>query len=299
MAVRTAAAHVGRPDAEQLRTSRCLDVAYEYNINSDAPVDPLNPFALGNSLAAYAYGYGQESTALDITQADAGGLNAAPSQRHAMTLQPGTHYIVKDGNVVHDSTPRPEQRANPKHSTIYVTVDSDDLPLTRPLRLIPGGDILADAIDPTMTELVDAGYNDGKGTASDPAIPQDPTVTRPMQPGSSIGALGDVPGTVPIGVSKGVDTAQDDLSDPTNLVVKPLHEAGNLPLISGGLPSLPGLSTTGGNLFSPANKSGTTASTGGTNAVKNFTDKINDTVKKVTGGLTGTKPAGSQTADGS
>ena len=38
-----------------------LDVAYEYNINSDAPVDPLNPFALGNSLAAYAYGYGAES----------------------------------------------------------------------------------------------------------------------------------------------------------------------------------------------------------------------------------------------
>src|SRR6476469_9120353 len=31
-----------------------LDVAYVYNINSDAAVDPLNPFALGNSLAAYA-----------------------------------------------------------------------------------------------------------------------------------------------------------------------------------------------------------------------------------------------------
>src|SRR4029078_6726480 len=126
------------------------------------------------------------------------------------------------------------------------------------------------AIDPTMTELVNAGYNDGKGVENDPglgdapAIPEDPTVTRPMQPGSSIGALGDVPGTVPIGVSKGVDTAQDDLSDPTNLVAKPLHERGNLPLISGGLPSLPGLSATGGNLFSPANKSGTTASTGGT-----------------------------------
>ena len=45
-----------------------LDVAYEYNINSDAPVDPLNPFTLGNSLAAYVYGYGQESTALNITQ---------------------------------------------------------------------------------------------------------------------------------------------------------------------------------------------------------------------------------------
>ncbi len=34
--------------------------AYKYNINSDAPTDPLNPFVLGNSLAAYVYGYGAE-----------------------------------------------------------------------------------------------------------------------------------------------------------------------------------------------------------------------------------------------
>ncbi len=49
-----------------------LDVAYEYNINSDAPVDPLNPFALGNSLAAYAFGYGAENQALNITQDQTG-----------------------------------------------------------------------------------------------------------------------------------------------------------------------------------------------------------------------------------
>ena len=50
-------------------------------------------------------------------------------------------------------------------TTIYMTVDSGNLPLTRPLRLIPGGDILANAIDPLMTDLVNAGYNDGlKGT---------------------------------------------------------------------------------------------------------------------------------------
>ena len=56
------------PTPTNFRLLTVLDVAYEYNINSDAPVDPLNPFALGNSLAAYAYGYGAESTALDITQ---------------------------------------------------------------------------------------------------------------------------------------------------------------------------------------------------------------------------------------
>ena len=55
--------HLGGPRRRTIfRASPVLDVAYEYNINSDAPVDPLNPFALGNSLAAYAFGYGAEST---------------------------------------------------------------------------------------------------------------------------------------------------------------------------------------------------------------------------------------------
>ena len=108
-----------------------------------------------------------------------------------------------------------------------------------------------------------------------------------MTPGSSLQNLDGVPGSVPIGLAKGGATAQDDLSDPGNLVTKPLGEAGKLPLINGaGVPSLPGLSTTGGNLFIPgANKPAGAASTGGANPVKNFTDQVNDAVNKVTGGL--------------
>ena len=56
--VRAAAVHLCGRLADQSSGVTVLDVAYEYNINSDAPVDPLNPFALGNSLAAYAFGYG-------------------------------------------------------------------------------------------------------------------------------------------------------------------------------------------------------------------------------------------------
>ena len=142
-----------------------LDVGYEYNINGDAPVDPLSPFALGNSLAAYAFGYGQESTALDITQDPNGDVIFHPADGSPdVTLEKGTQYVVKDGNII-ATTPATGTATNPNNSTIYVTVVSDELPLTRPLRLIPGGDILANALDPTLTELVDAGYNDGKGTA--------------------------------------------------------------------------------------------------------------------------------------
>jgi hypothetical protein len=253
-----------------------LDVAYEYNINSSAPVDPLNPFALGNSLAAYAYGYGAEQTAEVPPEAIAEAKN--PTGVH-------NHYIVTgvdpNSNAIYTKTPLPTGT-----TTTYVTFDSGDLPLLRPFRLLPGGDIVADALDPTLTALVNAGYNDGLGVEGNEAIPKDPTVTRPMQPGSSLGALGGVPATIPAGLDAGVDTAQDDLSDPTNLVTKPLGEVRKLPVLSGaGLPSLPGLSTTGGNLFTPGSKTPAgTASPGGANPVKTFTDKINDAVNKVTGG---------------
>ncbi len=36
----------------------------------------------------------------------------------------------------------------------------DVVPLLRPLNLVPGGDILARALDPPVREIVDAGYKD-------------------------------------------------------------------------------------------------------------------------------------------
>jgi hypothetical protein len=278
-----------------------LDVAYEYNINSDAPVDPLNPFALGNSLAAYAYGYGQESTALNITQAvDTEGNKSLVFHGvdGDVPLKPGRHYIVKNGKIINgDGDPV-------DGTTTYVTVATDELPLTRPLRLLPGGDILADTIDPTMTQLVNAGYNDGKGIPGDEAIPKDPTVTRPMQPGSSLTGLGGVPGSVPEGLGNGADTAVEDVSDPTTFVSKPLGEAGKLPVIS----SLPGLSSAslpnssvatakaGAPIKAPPiltglgkNNSATGSTTTGTNVATNFTDQVKKAVDKVTGGLTSAK----------
>ena len=227
-------------------------------------------------------------------------------------LEPGTHYVVKDGNIVGtriaDGT-----AANPNNSTIYVTVEADNLPLTRVLRIFPGGDIIADAVDPTLTELVNAGYADGKGTADNPAIPEDPTVTRPMKPFSSLGALGGVPATVPEGATAGANTAIEDFADPAKFITKPLGEASKLPIIS----SLPGLSsstltnqsvsTTAAQAGSPnkfvpvlpgaGNKNSSSgAAATGSNGLKNFTDRINDAVNKVTGGLTGAKPASDDNA---
>jgi hypothetical protein len=282
-----------------------LDVAYEYNINSDAPVDPLNPFALGNSLAAYAYGYGQETSALDITQNPTTGVLTYKAPNGTTTdLEPGSSYVVdSNGKITEVASGLTDANGKPV-TTTYVTVDSGELPLTRPLRLLPGGDIIADAIDPTMTQLVDAGYNDGKGMPGDPAIPADPTVTRPMQPGSSLTGLGGVPGSIPVGLEKGVNTAGDDLADPTLLVTKPLGEAGSLPIISSLNPSTltnssvssSTLNASDPNKFLPGvlpgkNNNSSNGSSGGATGLKNFTEQVKDAVGKVTGGLTGAKPA--------
>jgi hypothetical protein len=101
-----------------------LDVAYEYNINSDAPTDPTNVFALGNSLAAYLYGYGAEQTA-DVPP------EAIDEAKDQSTGAVHYHYVVApDGSYVKEDLP-------PGTTTTYVTFQSDGLPLTRPLRMIP------------------------------------------------------------------------------------------------------------------------------------------------------------------
>jgi hypothetical protein len=259
-----------------------LDVAYEYNINSDAPTDPTNVFALGNSLAAYLYGYGAEQTA-DVPP------EAIDEAKDQSTGAVHYHYVVApDGSYVKEDLP-------PGTTTTYVTFQSDGLPLTRPLRLIPGGDILADALDPTLTELVDAGYQDGK------SIPDDPTVPQPMTPFSSLNNLGGVPGSVPVGLAKGAATAQQDLSSPTNFVTKPLDELGKLPLLSTLTNSLPNstlsthqVTTTGTNNLARSNKAGTTSSSGGTRPLKQVADKVSSAVKDVTSHLSPqeNKPSG-------
>jgi PE-PPE domain-containing protein len=134
-----------------------VDTAYAYNVNSDAPTYPINVLADINSLAAYVEDYGAQATAP---------LPAAVLQ----SVTPGAqhyHYIVAaDGTVT--------KQVAVSGNITYVTFESAGLPLLKPLRLLPGGSILADALEPALTVLVDWGYQDNN------PIPDDPTVTRPV-----------------------------------------------------------------------------------------------------------------------
>jgi len=181
------------------------DVGYEYNVNGNAVTYPLNVVSDVNSLVAYVYGYGAQGSA-----------------QLPPVLKQGVHYIVSPDGAVR------EVALGPGVTTTYVTFESDGLPMVRPLRLIPGGDILADTLEPALTEIVNAGYKDNT------PIPDDPTVERPLGLGISetTTALNNLPGAVRTGLQDGARTAAQDLAKPSNFITKPLDEFRKLPLIS-------------------------------------------------------------------
>jgi hypothetical protein len=276
-----------------------LDVAYEYNINSDAPVDPFNPFTLGNSLAAYVFGYGQEANTLNITQDPAGATPVYTDPTGVETpLVRGHHYVVGSDGVIVSDTALPVNPDGSAVTTTYITVDSGNLPLTRPLRLLPGGDIVADAIDPVMTDLVDAGYNDGLGMTGNPAIPENPTVLRPWKPFSSLSALdaGDLQDSAQEGATAGETTTFADIANPANFITNPIGEATKLP----GISSLTNLSQSTSSLTTLEAKNAPTqkkpASSTSSNERPRPLKKLADDVKSSLNKLAG-KPAESDDED--
>ena len=192
-----------------------VDTAYEYNVNSSAPTYPINLISVANTLVAYVYGYGGEET--------------APMPDEALAAKPSDalhyHYVVApDGQITHAYALAPGDG-----NVTYVTFEADGLPLLRPLRLIPGGDILADTLEPALTEIVNAGYKDNN------PIAENPTEIRPMGllPTSETATmLNRLPDAIETGLKNGAATAQADFASPANFVTKPLAEAAKLPGIS-------------------------------------------------------------------
>lgn len=173
-----------------------LDVGYDYNINGNAPTYPVNLLADLNSLVAYAYGYADQSS---VQLPNEVAKNLPANGGDPKNLKPGTHYVVdSNGTVIHEYD-------NLNTKITYVTFKSDRLPLVKPLLLIPGGNIVADGIEPVLTVLVNAGYKDNQPIPADPSVPR-PMGVVPVK--ESVTALQQLPGAV----VQGVHNVQHDLS---------------------------------------------------------------------------------------
>jgi hypothetical protein len=244
-----------------------VDTAYEYNVNSDAPTYPINLLADVNSLVAYGYDYGAQGTA----PMPAAALQpVAPGAQHY-------HYVVApDGTVVN--------KVAVNGNITYVTFATNGLPLLAPLRMIPGGNVVADAVEPTLTVLVNWGYQDNS------PIPQDPGVTRPVglvpPPAQDAAAVAQLPGAV----QQGVQTAQKQVPVPAGLVTTPPAAAK-----PAALPAQT-VNMTTGNKASPAPSVTTTSSSGGVNPAAQVGGGFSSALAGVVGSLT---PSGQKNTPGS
>ncbi|OBB07987.1 hypothetical protein A5662_09230 [Mycobacteriaceae bacterium 1482268.1] len=277
-----------------------IDTAYEYNVNSDAVTYPLNVVSDANSLVAYFYGYGGEKTAK---------LPDDPAN-----LEPGYHYVVDPatGKVISKTNLNDQPGEN--ITTTYVTFEDgtwetdengkevfvpEVVPLLRPLKLVPGGDIVADTFDPIVREIVNAGYKDNQ------PIPADPTVQRTMGLGigETVTALGNMPGDAVTGLKGGAATAQEDVAQPANFVTKPIDAFKKLPLVNTVQPSTSTntlFNTNGANRVAPeTTKTGATSSTSTTKTkpLKRLTDDFNSSSKKFAAANTKPNKAADNTAD--
>lgn len=170
-----------------------LDVAYEYNVNSAAPTYPVNLLADVNTLVAYIWDYGGQTPAPVPQYAIDEAKDQSPTAEHY-------HYILNE-----DGTQAEPPILLKGSTTTYVTFKSDRLPLVKPLLLIPGGEIVADLVEPALTVLVNAGYKD-----NDP-LPDNPRETRPaglLPVSETATALQELPDAVQQGVKK----ASEDLT---------------------------------------------------------------------------------------
>ena len=181
-----------------------LDVAYEYNINSNAATYPINLFSDVNSLVAYVFDYGG--------QADAPVPQYIIDEAQNPNAPVHYHYILnEDGTQAEPPIPLDGS------TTTYVTFKSKHLPLVKPLLLIPGGEIVADLVEPILTVLVNAGYKDNQ------PIPQDPRVPRPMGLFPSASETTEALDALPGAVKAGVNSLQGNLSS-TNIVTNTLEQ---------------------------------------------------------------------------
>ena len=162
-----------------------VDVGYEYDYNSDAPSDVLNPVAAVNSLVAYLYRHLNQNDldlpvkpdgSPDVTcgTANTCGITDAGAVLECPDAQCGT-VPVGDRVAAYVT-----QRGN----TTYVTYTSNGLPLTNLIRaVVPFGNVIADLTEPLLTAIVNSAYPNGN------PISADPSKYQPAQPFSSLPRL--------------------------------------------------------------------------------------------------------------
>jgi PE-PPE domain len=179
------------PTPSQVNAVAAVNTGVEYDYNSNAPADFLNPIAAVNALAAYLTARGAQAE-LDLPVY----VDGTPSVK----CDANTCAILASGAVLDCADARcssPEDRitayVTTRNNTTYVTYTADELPLTGLIRQFLG-DRIANIANPLLKLAVDSAYYGGN------PIPTDPSAYRPARlfpsPADLLGTLAKIPGAI-------------------------------------------------------------------------------------------------------
>jgi hypothetical protein len=186
--------------------ARIVDIGYEYDYNSNAPMVLLNPVAAVNSLVAWLY------QRLDQTELN---LPVNADGMPSVTCAANTCGITANNVVLNCPDARcgtvpPGDRVTAyvttKGNTTYVTYTAEELPLTRFIRDVvplPFGGVIADLTGPLLTELVNSAYPDNNPIPADPS--QHRVATLLPSPDQVFTAARRIPGAIQEGLADALD----------------------------------------------------------------------------------------------
>lgn len=183
------------PTPSDVPALRAVNIGYEYDYNSNAPADLLNPVAAVNSLVGYLY------TRLNQSERD---LPVDAEGRPTVSCGANTCAITVSGAVLDCPDARCSSPADrittyvtTRNNTTYVTYTAEELPLTRLIRDV-FGDQIADLTGPLLKVVVDSAYYGGN------PIPSDPSAYRPARLFPSPAELVATAAKVPTAIQQGL-----------------------------------------------------------------------------------------------
>jgi PE-PPE domain len=177
-----------------------VDVGYQYDYNSNAPADVLNPVAAVNSLVAYLYRHLNQNE-LDLpVNADGSPSVTCGSANTCGITDKGAVVECPDAQCAPvPAGDRVAAYVTQRGKTTYVTYTSNGLPLTNLVRdVVPFGNVIADLTEPVLTQIVNSAYPNGN------PIPADPSKYRPATPLSSLTQLAATASKIPGAIQQGL-----------------------------------------------------------------------------------------------
>jgi PE-PPE domain len=188
------------PTPTDTLAARVVDIGYEYDYKSNAPMVLLNPVAAVNSLVAWLY--------RRLNQAELN-LPVNTDGTPSVTCAANTCGITANNVVLDcpdarcDAVPAGDRvvaYVTTRGNTTYVTYTAEELPLARLIRdVVPFGNLIADLTEPLLTELVNSAYPENNPIPADPS--EHRVATLLPSPDQVITAAQRIPGAIQEGLT--------------------------------------------------------------------------------------------------